>query len=936
MTEKELKTMYDKMSLSEERLSELEKRLDGCFDHVPEDLRDEGVDELLHFDAEYKPAPRRRSPLKIALTSAAAAVVVAGGVTAAFKTGLIQTGASVTDSTPDTRTEETSEPPQDSEKHGITSADLPEYPNKGILDDGFYKLDGETFDETAANDIQNQSLQKSVLVAAMTVTDCDYEWGSGDTVYTVTIDTAYYSRMGIDPVGLSIKLLMPGRISYQYVGCPLYAKGDRFLAALRNGERFYEVSAAQTIADIITIDGVDYAAAHSRNLPVMSNLAGEDVLTYDRTVTQNPAKYYGIYALDEFGQYYAGLAEHADDPVVSSDDKVDVSMLSFYSDAEVLTEIFEPNFFGRWMLQNNESGWEFYNGICLEYYVKSDDADIFRPMNGISCGGFSMDSKAFYMLDYTSGAKLWVVWKDEPDSLYCYDGVGLRARSDYLSVYKRAYDGVVPEVFVSSGVSQFGLLKILSEYGDSICVIPSRDGLRYNENALKGTLTGTVMDVLENGSTEYAGITWKRANIERYSTANIDLPEERNWLLEKSADKLSFTLRMFNEDESWRGADVAGIVDTCRYFRVDFTKTDSGWTWEYSPLSGDPSDIDNFFSPLTDTDQYCSYMNSGEIHPEVSIEYYASENGSMTDVYAVRRLKGIFGDDTDEYDIYYRDPCTDTYTLLSYGSVLAFSADGNEGVFVGEIVDGDLRVSRYKGGIRKDTVSIGSALYNRIELIPHGDFLIVGFDDDSGGRYAVLERSSLYVVGVYQQDQLKITDNSLEVLNEYDGKYTKIELTEELQIRAVEKKARWLWDKFEIEAPAGIGYNMLVTNDGRMGKVIADPELRTYDGIMKLFSEVYTDEAAADAVSGILNVFILESGGRIFTTEGARGRNVSVWSVDFTIPEETRTDSSAVLDFTVTYVDPETDTLTDKQDHYTINAVKTADGWRLDRFYYPY
>lgn len=344
MTKKELRTMYDKMSLSEERMTELEKRLDDCFEHEPENISDFDETELMQFSQEYKPAPQRRNPLKIVVTSAAAAAVVAVGVTAALKTGIIPTGTPVSEFTPDVQTEETAEPTQEAVKHGITSADLPEYPNKGILDDGFYKLDSETFDETVVNDIKGLSLQKSVLVAAMTVTDCDYEWGSGDTVYTVTIDTAYYSQMGIDPVGRSIKILMPGRISYQYEGCPLYTKGDRFFAALCNGERFYEVSAAQTIADIITIDGVDYAAAHSKNLPVIYNHAGEEVLTYDRTVTKNPAKYYGVYAISEYGQYYAGLAEHDDNPVVTSDDKVDVSMLSFYMDAEALTEDIRAEF----------------------------------------------------------------------------------------------------------------------------------------------------------------------------------------------------------------------------------------------------------------------------------------------------------------------------------------------------------------------------------------------------------------------------------------------------------------------------------------------------------------------------------------------------------------------------------------------------------------
>ena len=85
MTEKDIRAMYDKMSLSEERLSELEKRLDGCFDREPENIHDFDDDGLMQFDQEYKPAPRRRSPL-IAAVSAAAVVLVAGGVTAAFRT----------------------------------------------------------------------------------------------------------------------------------------------------------------------------------------------------------------------------------------------------------------------------------------------------------------------------------------------------------------------------------------------------------------------------------------------------------------------------------------------------------------------------------------------------------------------------------------------------------------------------------------------------------------------------------------------------------------------------------------------------------------------------------------------------------------------------------------------------------------------------------
>lgn len=71
MTKKELRTMYDKMSLSEERMTELEKRLDDCFEHEPENIGDFEETELMQFSQEYKPAPQRRNPLKIVVTSAA-------------------------------------------------------------------------------------------------------------------------------------------------------------------------------------------------------------------------------------------------------------------------------------------------------------------------------------------------------------------------------------------------------------------------------------------------------------------------------------------------------------------------------------------------------------------------------------------------------------------------------------------------------------------------------------------------------------------------------------------------------------------------------------------------------------------------------------------------------------------------------------------------
>lgn len=935
MTERDLKTMYDKMSLSEERLSELEKRLENCFENEPQDFRDFDGDELMQFDREYKPEPRRRRPFITAIVSTAAAAVIVTGAAVAFRTGLIPTG----DTIPDTSSDDPVITVPVPEKHGITSQDLPEYPHMGLLDSEFLKLDSEAYDDTCSANVLNRSISESVLIAEMTFTECNYEWGSGDTVYTVTVDKSYFNLMGIQAEGLSLQLLMPGRLGYQYAGCPLYTNGDRILAALRTGENFYELSAAHTLADIITVNGKDYAAAHSRNLPVLKNYAAEDVLTYPRTVTDNPAKYYGLYNAVEFGEYYAGLAENSEKPQTAQEGDIDVTFLSFYADKQALTTIFEQNFMGNWVIDEYSNDENIDNDISLCYNVKPGIDDIFRPLNGINCGGFSMDGKGFYMLDYTDGEKLWCIMKNEPGKLYRYDGFNVHDRSDYTASYhRRAYSGVT-EVVVPGRVGTMGLLKVLSDYDGSIEVRTFEKQPKFDDPNRKGTLTGAVMDVLENGLADYAGKTWKRVSLSKSEYNRLCIPEEENRVLEKTDNRLSITLRLFAADEEWRDLPIGAVYhgEICRYFRADFEKQENGeWICsDFRPLSGDTSDPDTFFSPLEDTDMYPSYMNSGEIHPEISVEYYTVENNGLVDVYAIRRLKGVF-DGVTEYDLYYRDPRTDVYTQLRYGSAMGFSVDDNGTVLAAIIDEGQPFVTLFKGGHAKEMIRIdGKALSGSIDLITRGDFLLVGFDGESGRQWAVLDRTYLYEYGIYRQDELNITESGFEVRDPQSGEFAEMEVDDIMSIQAVESRARSLWSDYIVGSPMGTGNYIRFPND-RYGKVIADEDLRTREGLYGLFASVFIPETAEDALDNqVIGHSVFEEDGVMYTTEGERGGDITIYDVSFAVPEETLTETTAVLDYTITY----TDFITEgpgEQEHYTINAVKTADGWRLDRFYYPY
>ncbi len=928
MTEKDIRAMYDKMSLSEERLSELEKRLDGCFDREPENIHDFDDDGLMQFDQEYKPAPRRRSPL-IAAVSAAAVVLVAGGVTAAFRTGLIPTGTPVSEPSSVDSTAETEEPVPDELKHGITSEDLPEYEFRGLLDSDSLELDGSSFDKSCENDIRDSNITKSVLLAEMTVNEGDYEWKTGYSLYTVTIDKVYYSMMGISAEDTELKLVIPGGRNAQNEGCPLYVAGDRIIAALRSGEQYYE-PVLLTLADIVTVNGRDIAAVHSKTLPVMSSLAGEKVLTYDRSVTANPALYYGLYDLLEYGEYYSGIAENTDRPEYTPEGSFNTADLTFSTDPEALTNILEPNFFGRWLNNGPYVNSSVLNEIYFRYNTKPGWDDVFKTLNDIECGGFAEDEKAFYMLDSSDGGMVWSILKYDPETLYRYEGLAEHDRADYADSFHRViHFSDITEACAPGDITTLGLLKALSGYDESLA------------GAVKRDLTGLV---------DYDSVTWHNSDLNRTEFQRLGIPDEETWLLKKTDSEFSLVVRKYAWCESgkqsegpfeeWRGLPAGTVYNgrICRYFRLDYTKNAAG-KWECSdlaPLSGDPSDMDSFFSPLTDLDMFPSYMNSGEIHPEISVEYYAVENNGLTDVYAVRRLKGIFGDDVDEYDLYYRDPRTDTYTNLVYSQSVDLIVNDDGSVISAAVIDGKPQITRYRSGIGVQNVYAGTnAQSGRIELTRHGDFMLVGYDCGGEAWQSVLTSDGLMVVGCSPADEVKLTDNGFAVFNSYDGKYSEYTMDDPTQLRVLETKARRLWFEYVVESPMSIGGYFEVA-DGRTGMIIADPALRTYDGILKQFTDVFTDEAAQEAMSGIIGSSVIEVDGRMYSTGGARGTDLSISNVGLSIPEEMLTDTSAVLDFTIYYYDLETDTQLDSTDHYTINAVKTENGWRLDRFYYPY
>ena len=145
MTEKELRTVYDKMSLSEERLSELEKQFAASVKPGNSDSSSEiSADAFLNFDHEYRPEPKKKSPLRTAL----------------IRGGLIPVQ-------PDDSTAQTSEASAD---RLLSADDLPRYENKDI-NRGQVTLNTD-YSDRAQLDSLNGNIYRTQLVAEFTVTTC--------------------------------------------------------------------------------------------------------------------------------------------------------------------------------------------------------------------------------------------------------------------------------------------------------------------------------------------------------------------------------------------------------------------------------------------------------------------------------------------------------------------------------------------------------------------------------------------------------------------------------------------------------------------------------------------------------------------------------------------------------------------------------------------
>lgn len=921
MTEKDLKAVYDKMSLSEDRISELEKRLDKCFEEAahtaPEDFSDEA---LMHFDTEYKPAAKRR-PIRAIIGSCAAVVAVAAvslGTYTLYKNGMLPIVPKDTPTDVVTPSETV-----------ITADMLPEYPNKGALDTQLNYLDYETsYADVCQDDWKSAKISDTQLIAALTITDIY----CGDvTYYTATVDKTYFNLLGYDISNCKIEFSADFSYQKSIMDFPPYYIGDRALVALKTTDNWqFEISAAYAVADILTVDETDYAAVRSdilANLDITDYSDGQ-AITRTTTLTGNPVNYYGIYDVDSLGEYLAGKAEQSQKFEKPLSGMFSIDDLRFTRD-EAGMSIFERYFLGRWSSSSTENALFSYNDDGTadgRYYL---------------CIGFAEDDDYAYM---TIGAAesdaftLYCINKSVPDEIYTYalsDAPEI-SRALYWSHYTLSAREDTKDVTAGGYLGYFGRLKLQAMYNSE-------------------SFTAAMDNVFLSGSAEFDGRTWNRY----YVRPDVfGIAAERDQLIAMDPDHVAFTIRLYDSEardfvtqptSNYRERPV------CRDFMVDMSNNNGEWSYTLTPLSGSTDDMSNFWSPLDNAEQYAP-LRCYKLDDEktVSVNYYdiPAENG-MTAVYAVRQVADADNENNVYYQLYSRDPVSDEYDLRR--TLRTFSCIIDDGVF-------------YYWGVEADGNSIACNINricyylrdteNSVSLYVRGDYLIAKRFKDSGVQWAVFDKKTMEYPVFYDENNLVLYDddfttfetewiatnqgivsvadenrNMNEIYHKGDGIYG--------SLLKIDSRARIIWSHLIIGSADYIysDYPQKVTEDGVEYNYyrLADSKLRTRKGMLDYLETILTPEAAEEALQYLFTTYYREIDGEIYTTGGERGADLSVGAVVPNITSISNDKKSGELTYTVYYDshDDEGNLLPDT-DSYVIPWKLTENGIRLGKFYYPF
>ncbi|MGN0595928.1 MAG: hypothetical protein ACI4J1_01175 [Ruminiclostridium sp.] len=584
----------------------------------------------------------------------------------------------------------------------------------------------------------------------------------------------------------------------------------------------------------------------------------------------------------------------------------------FSGNIEMDFDIFEEHFYGLWT-GISDSGVEYE--LPLTYHK-----DCFGdPFNwSMCCTGFYSDEQGYYMMGINGGiGQCWYIPAYEPNRLYCYKDVGEPVKcSDYSFVYERSAPVTSYDRDVLSTTAEISSL-----------------GLKRLEQLIGFVVPKEVSEIIIDGE------EWTRDTNLSLGFGNVYINQR------VTEDKVVLTRRYFLK-ETYSEDDYSSTPEM-QYITLTMEKKDD--KWHLSSAEKYRSNITSFNTPAyTEVEKACEKINeelgnngSEACTVEQNISYFTTKDGFY---YAVRQIKPSMAEEPSYTEVYYFNGTDYTaigteYTQEDYsiGKLLDLKFVGeslyvhtsNDGAnYVYRCIDGAMELLIMQDGGDMDISFIGDKymIYRTDNTYMIYDIALTCrmlFDFDTVNN--VIDEDGMGFTAIVNGETLHIRANPKE-------------MSLEEQLKLLDMNAQYIWIYTQIESPL-VDYNSdnLLYDDGAVVKLypVTQEDFRDYNTVYSLLSSVYTKSCTEKILSEELPTGMVFYGGKTYCNGGARGSNLSVGRIEYKI--KSQDESTAELEYTVYGVNPETSEQTDEiLETYTIKAVNTENGWRLDKYYLPY
>lgn len=562
------------------------------------------------------------------------------------------------------------------------------------------------------------------------------------------------------------------------------------------------------------------------------------------------------------------------DLLATNTEMIDVEGLSVDYDTYTLSEqvsIIEDVFYGEWESTDTGTFLMTYTGD----HLNPDWSNV----------NYAVEKEDGWYLMETSGGcgQLYFVSKEDPETIYYYMDVTNEdiVKNSYYAVYKLKSRGSKDRSISTGVISNIAMDKLEDMYGVDIwTVAPNEltyDGIDY---------------------------TWVQSSM-FWGYGNVYLNEL------PSEDKIVFSRRYV--ENGIYDSEYYEMYPRMRYFTFTTEKIDGEWT-------------------ITDTAAFVPLDTSGS---EYDVEYFIDRDGMYVAAATLLEL-----DSHNETELYIWDG--NSYTDFDTG-LINCQVTEIDGIIYALFLDDEhsLRLRAYNNGekcgeklVREHYIENGMFPTDfSIKVV--GEYLLI-YSNESGTADIVLYSKYLDYCGETTADKVELSENGF--VMEIDGEqivYSTDEHDLEGRLWHLTRCAQDIFfDKF-ICAP-NCDMNDSYTDYDEDGNEIIwyrITELPYVDAFMfkNYVQSIFTvDSYAGIEYSGDYD----QVNWRCYTRGGARGSNIEVSGVSYSIRYET--ENEAYIVYTVYGCDENYEPTDEIIETYEVMVQNTTDGWRLSELYSPY